>query len=68
MLSSVAKNEERSMFPPDKIAPTFLFLNLSSFKIAARTVALDSSIISLVLSKNNFAADIIYSYVTKMIS
>lgn len=60
--------EVKSMLPPDIMAATFLPLNLSSFKTAAKTVAPDTSTTIFIRSKNNLAALIISSSVTKITS
>jgi len=47
------------MFPPDKIAPTFLPANRLSLRMAASTVAPDNSTTIFMRSKRIFEASII---------
>lgn len=50
------------------MVPTLFPLNRLSLIIAAKTVALEGSIIIFVLSKKSFVAWIIYNSLTRMIS
>ena len=56
------------MFPPEIIAPTLFPLNLSSFRMAARTIAPDNYTIIFILSKKSFDASIISLSLTRMMS
>ena len=57
-----------STFPPDRITPTFLFLNSELFlNIAATATALEGSMIIFILSQINFMASTISDSSTRII-